>query len=248
MLKQDINVFVGRIKQLPEQTKYKKEQLLNEDFLMEKKGNIEIYYAPFDYINTKAKIVIVGITPGWNQMEKAFSSFKRALIEGKSLNECMHFAKMQASFARTMRKNLIKMLDEIHLNEIFYILTCQTLFFENNNLLHSTSILRYPVFVKGKNYNGHNPEMYSENLLREYILKIFIEEINTLEHSLIIPLGKAVSNMIEELSNEHLIGTNYCLFGFPHPSGANGHRKKQFEEYKESFISLILFIFLKDIF
>lgn len=69
MLKQDISVFVDRIKQLSEQTKYKKEQLFNQDFLMERKDNIEVYYVPFDYINTKAKIVIVGITPGWNQNE-----------------------------------------------------------------------------------------------------------------------------------------------------------------------------------
>ena len=38
--------------------------IVNKEFLIEKDGNIEIYYAPFDYINSKAKIAIVGITPG----------------------------------------------------------------------------------------------------------------------------------------------------------------------------------------
>jgi hypothetical protein len=35
---------------------------------------------------------------------------------------------------------------------------------------------------------------------------------------------------------EHLsaiVDSDRCLFGFPHPSGANGHRKKHFEERKE---------------
>ena len=37
--------------------------IVNKEFLIKKDGNIEIYYAPFDYINSKAKTVIVGITP-----------------------------------------------------------------------------------------------------------------------------------------------------------------------------------------
>ncbi|MFR0823044.1 MAG: hypothetical protein ACLU84_01815 [Clostridia bacterium] len=32
--------------------------------------------------------------------------------------------------------------------------------------------------------------------------------------------------------NEKIISSKQCLFGFPHPSGANGHRKKQFDNNK----------------
>ena len=28
--------------------------------------------------------------------------------------------------------------------------------------------------------------------------------------------------------NENVICEKQCLFGFPHPSGANGHRKEQY--------------------
>ena len=55
--------------------------IVNKEFLIEKDVNIEIYYAPFDYVNSKAKIAIVGITPGLQQMTQSFQAIK----DGKSL-------------------------------------------------------------------------------------------------------------------------------------------------------------------
>ena len=41
---------------------FTKEDLIKEKYLVSKEGKIEIYYAPFDYINLDASIIIVGIT------------------------------------------------------------------------------------------------------------------------------------------------------------------------------------------
>ena len=49
-----------------------------------------------------------------------------------------------------------------------------------------------------------------------------------------IPLGKAVEEILECMVQENILKSEQCLFGFPHPSGANGHRKKQLEENKEN--------------
>ena len=42
------------------------EKLKSEDFLLDRdeKKQLDIYYAPFEYINPDAKVVIAGITPG----------------------------------------------------------------------------------------------------------------------------------------------------------------------------------------
>ena len=53
--------FLDQIKSLK---KINKSTITNNKFLVNKEDNIEIYYAPFDYVNPKAKIMIVGITPG----------------------------------------------------------------------------------------------------------------------------------------------------------------------------------------
>ena len=49
------------------------EALINDQFLLEKdeKKKLEIYYAPFGYVNENAKVVVVGITPGLHQMKKS---------------------------------------------------------------------------------------------------------------------------------------------------------------------------------
>lgn len=68
------------IKKLPLKDKYTKEELLIEDFLIDKKDNIEIYYAPHnEYINKKAKVFIIGITPGFQQMSTAIATARKEL-------------------------------------------------------------------------------------------------------------------------------------------------------------------------
>ena len=83
--------------------KINKSTIINNKFLVKKEGNIKVYYAPFDYINSKAKIMIVGITPGLQQMLKSF----QVINEGKSLKE----VKDLSSFKGSMRTTLIKYLD-----------------------------------------------------------------------------------------------------------------------------------------
>ena len=52
--------------------------------LMDASGDVKIYYAPFEYINPSARLVLVGITPGPTQMVNANNEARRALQAGKS--------------------------------------------------------------------------------------------------------------------------------------------------------------------
>lgn len=74
-----------------------------------------------------------------------------------------------------------------------------------------------------------------ESYLREY----FYKEVRKLPKVFIISLGKTVDEFLEVIIGENLIRKEQCLLGFPHPSGANGHRKIQFEENKEKFLNRI---------
>ena len=55
-------------KQIRSLKKIDKSTITNKNFLNKREHNIEIYYKVFDYINSKVKIMIVGITPGLQQM------------------------------------------------------------------------------------------------------------------------------------------------------------------------------------
>ena len=100
-----MSIYFKQIKSLK---KINKLNIISNKFLINSDGNIKIYYAPFDYINSKAKIMIVGITPGYQQMLQSFE----VINDGKSLKE----VKDLSSFKGSMRTTLIKYLDALNIN------------------------------------------------------------------------------------------------------------------------------------
>lgn len=222
--------FLPEIKKVTEVTK---EQLVTDNFLIEKENELAMFYAPHnEYINTEAKVIIVGITPGWNQMKVAYEQLIQSLEYGLPTHTALKNAKIAASFSGIMRNNLTKMLDEIGLAGALKIRTTNSLFTSYRDNLHTTSVIKYPVFLKEKNYTGHIPAIDQSTLLKRYAYEEFPKEIAEMNHpTLIIPLGKATEHIVRGTLGKYTEHT--YLFGFPHPSGANGHRKRQLLENKD---------------
>jgi hypothetical protein len=209
--------------------------LMSEQFLLDKdeKKNLEIYYAPFEYINEQAKVLIVGITPGLHQMKQSYSTVMNLKDESLNDEKILHEVKKNSSFEGPMRKNLIAMLDELNLHSYLGISSTSELFNTASHLVQTTSVITYPVFYKGKNYSGSTPSILKTELLQKYITNNFATEVGRLNNPLIIPLGVNVSKVLIDLANKDFLNTNSTLHGFPHTSGGNGHRHKQFAENKE---------------
>jgi len=218
--------YLNQIKILKE---INKSTITSNKFLVKKEDNIEVYYAPFDYVNSEAKIMIVGITPGLQQMLQSF----QVINDGKSLKE----VKDLSSFKGSMRTSLIKYLDELEVNKKLKIKSCESLFNKNSKYLHTTSLVKYPVFDKGKNYSGSN--ILKKKMLIEFIEKNFLKELKTLKKAIIIPLGNTVSSTIEYLNNKYDLKLACFLEGFPHPSGANARKNIQFKENKRNMKILL---------
>ncbi|WP_068677324.1 hypothetical protein [Oceanobacillus sp. Castelsardo] len=233
--------FLPAIKNLNPNWKLTKEDLLIDEFLIEKEGRLSMYYAPHnEYINSRAIIVIVGITPGWNQMKMAFEKLLQGLESHHPTEQMLKEAKKAASFSGSMRANLVQMLDECGIHKAIHVQSSSSLFEEQRELLHTTSTIKYPVFYEDKNYNGYQPSFKKSPLLVRYAFDIFPKELYQIKESaLIIPLGKTVEHVFYQLRQEGGLPNHFYLFGFPHPSGANGHRKKQFDQRRESFISIV---------
>ncbi|WP_346889798.1 hypothetical protein [Clostridium sp. UBA1056] len=239
-MKKNLYEYVESIKRLPIRDKYTKEEILTKDFLIEKEKDIEIYYAPHnEYINPKAKIFIVGITPGFQQMSTAISEARRMLEITNDINEIQYRCKIAGRFSGSLRKNIISMLDDIKLNEFLGLVSCSELFKDKDYLLHTVSLIPYSVFVKGKNYTGHTPKLIKSEFLMKYVYDNFVKEVGSLEDVIIIPLGRAVEKVLEKLVEMQVINESQILKGFPHPSGANVNRLTQLEENKEDMIKFL---------
>ena len=221
------DTFAPSIRALPDlqdPRRFTKADLLTPEFRLHQDEQLSVYYAPFDYVNQDAKVALVGITPGWTQMEIAYRSASHDLREElASAGEVCRRAKQRASFAGSMRKNLLSMLNDLGLPTCLGIESTESLFAEHNSLLHTTSAVRYPVFVKGHNYTGHSPRLLKADLLRYFVENVLAEELRLAHEALIIPLGRSVSESLDHLATAGHLDRDRCLLGSPHPSGANGH-------------------------
>ena len=215
--------------------------ILTSHFLLEEDSDIKIYYAPHkEFVNEKAKVMIVGITPGWSQTQRAYQT-AISMIKTQHTDEQVCFqCKVDSRFAGTMRSNLINMLDELKLYEIYNLTSCSELFASGCDLLHTTSVIKYPCFYKGKNYSGYTPAIKSKKIFEKYILNEFMSEVNIIEDlDLIIPLGAAVEKILMSDVQPYISCNCKILKGFPHPSGLNAHRKSQFDENYASMMEMI---------
>jgi hypothetical protein len=224
--------FASSIWALLSLPKYGPEHLCTPTFRLYSDPRIQLFYAPFDFVNRSAKVALVGITPGFQQMEIAFRTARAALVSGETGAEACRQAKAQASFAGPMRRNLISMLAQIGLHQWLGISDPTLIFDSYFPLLHTTSAIRYPVFVHGDdydNYTGHTPALLRHPVLHDMVFDVLFPELAEVPGALIIPLGKAVEGCLSALIAAGVLSRERCLFGFPHPGGGNGHRKRQFE-------------------
>ncbi|WP_422449132.1 MULTISPECIES: hypothetical protein [unclassified Endozoicomonas] len=199
-------------------------------------GKLSSYYAPFDYINKQAKVVICGITPGMQQAVLALEEAKAKLNNGHSLTNAKLAAKETASFGGPMRANLIRMLDNIGLPEKLGIQSAADLFGSRKDLVHYTSALRYPIFVNGKNYSG-TPSMLKTPILKQMVDDCLANEVQQLSpETLFIPLGSKVEEVLRYLVKREVLREQQLLSGMPHPSGANAERISYFLGEKEKHL------------
>jgi hypothetical protein len=196
---------------------------LSSRLLLVSDGALTITYAPFEYIQAHARLVLVGITPGEQQARNALLEARRCLIEGNDFGTAIRKAKVFASFSGGMRSNLISLLDHIGLQDWLGISSVSEVWTTRSDLVHFTSALRYPVFIGGRNYAG-TPSMTRTLKLRALLDQCLRNEARSLPDAVWVPLGPKAAEGLEWLIVQNAIDRNKVLLGLPHPSGANAER------------------------
>ena len=193
-------------------------------FLLAREGRIDAHYIPFDYVNAGARVVVVGISPGFAQWKNAMRAAQQGLRAGLPSAELLRAAKYTGAFSGAIRPNLVALLDSVGLQRWLAIASCATLFGTDAHLMHVTAVLRQPVFVDGKNYNGASPNMLTTPLLQAQMLDYFAAEASAIPDALYVPLGPKVSLALSWLARRGVLDEARILHGIPHPSGANAER------------------------
>ena len=69
------------------------------------------------------------------------------------------------------------------------------LFSSARHLVQTTSLLRYPVFVRDEDYRG-TPDMTKHPLLRKYLVEHFAAEVEKLKDAVFVGLERSVKEMM----------------------------------------------------
>lgn len=198
-----------------------------EHFLLAHEGRYRSCYIPFESVNPAARVVVVGISPGFAQWKNAMREAQRQLAAGAAREHILHAARLTGAFSGAIRPNFVALLDAIGVQRWLGITSCASLFGADAGLVQVSAILRHPVFVDGKNYSG-TPAMPRHAFLREQMLRYFAEEARQLPDALYVPMGGSVSAGLDWLAEEGVIRRERILHGLPHPSGANAERVAYF--------------------
>lgn len=200
-----------------------RQSLIPPAFTLHREGALEARYTPFETVNTSARVVVVGLTPGFTQWRNAVAEAQAQLQKGASAEQALTEAKRTGGFSGALRPNLVALLDSIGLHQWLQVGSCATLFSTNAGLLHSTSLLRHAVSKDGVNYSG-SPDPTRSPFLRKQIELYFAREARLLSGAVFVPLGPSVSAGLRWLVAEGMLHADQIMEGLPHPSGANAER------------------------
>ena len=76
----DVWTLRRSIRSLPPLARYGDEHLCTSTFRLYSDRRIQTFFAPFDFVNRSAKVAIIGITPGFQQMEIAFRAARLGAV------------------------------------------------------------------------------------------------------------------------------------------------------------------------
>jgi hypothetical protein len=188
--------------------------------------DLELRYIPFDPLPAPdARVVLVGITPGWTQLRPAIATARTALLQGLDDDEVIRRAKKAAAFGGPMRANLIWMLDRIGLPDALGIASTETVFGADAHLAVTTSAVCHAVFVRGKPWNGKSgPKILDHYLTRMFVEQVLAQELRWAPSALVIPLGEIPALAVERCVQIGVVHPTRVLTDLLHPSGANNGR------------------------
>jgi hypothetical protein len=188
-----------------------------------REGSYSAFFAPFDWINDKADIIIIGVTPGKQQALEALLSFRAALAGGASLDEAAQRAKSAASFKGGMRTLGARLMDYFRLHRLFDLTSTLDLFGSAAHRAHYTSVLRYPILKKSGNYAGDS-RIATRPFMRRIIEGTLADELALLPNAWLVPFGPNALRALEHLAAVGRIEETRILGGILHPGGQQWNR------------------------
>ena len=194
---------------------------------------IKFINAGFDYPNPEAEVVIVGITPGKNQLENGYKS--RDVIVA-SREESLERKKTYAF--KGLRENISGMLDSVDLNKLLGIDKCETIWNEDFGKVDFTSLIKEAVYENKEKgiapFNDAEMIAKSEKLSKRF-KNGFVEDCKQYTKvRMFVACGHKVYNVLCDLRDKGIISAP--VIAIAHPSNNNKIRVEFYQGYEEDSV------------
>ncbi|CAO4157166.1 hypothetical protein [Methylorubrum extorquens] len=183
-----------------------------------------VFYVPFEHVNVRARLVIVGITPGPNQIALAYATVRRLTDTGAPDNIVLAEAKREAAFGGpTMRPNLVRMLDAFGFAQILKITDVGDLWGDASQLLHATSVIPHAAFDGDKPFAGSFEDIMASPALQATFEGHFVPSLAALPtDARFVALGRTPLAALDWCAARGHLRQDQVLGAFAHPSTNGG--------------------------
>ncbi len=184
----------------------------------------ELFYVPFEHMNPGARLVIVGITPGPNQIALAYNSVQADLNGGLDDESILARAKKIGSFGGPqMWPNLLKMLNALGFPELLEIGDAAELWGSASFLLHATSVVPHAAIRNGKPFAGSFDDVLESPIMKASFERDFAATLPLLSgNALYVALGPTPLDALDWCAARGLLRREQVMGAFAHPSNNGG--------------------------
>ena len=193
-------------------------------------GRYSLVYTPFELVTGTARLAIVGMTPGPEQLEPAYDLVRNGLAMGRPDAEILGAAHDKAAFDGSLRKPLVRMLKHFGIGHILGIRDENDLWKDDARLLHATSIIPHAAFKKGAYFSGGDfNEVLKAPLLRNCFETCFLPTLAMLNPACrFLGLGPMVGEALAWCVKQGALRPEHRLGTLPHPSLRSGSQVSLF--------------------
>lgn len=183
-----------------------------------------LFYVPFEHLNRDARLVIVGITPGPNQIRLSYEAAQARLKAGLDDATVLARVKEHGAFGgQQMRPNLLRMLRWFGFADLLGIARPDDLWSGSAHLLHATSVVPHAAFRNGKMFAGSFDEVMRSPVFRESFLRDFAAGLPLISpEARYVALGPTPLAALDWCAAQGLVRPDRILGAFAHPSSTGG--------------------------
>jgi hypothetical protein len=203
-----------------------------DPIIIDEDPRYRVQYIPFEYVNIDARLVMVGITPGNNQIDGTYATLNQRATSGEAKEDILRAIKRDNSFGgKGMKPNLRKMMRHFKFEKFVGVSDVEELWGKSHHLFQASSVVPNAAFKSAKKdgvqvwkmFPGSFEEVMGVQMLRQQFENAFAPSVRSMNpQALYVGLEPTPNDALQYCVDKGYIRQDQFLGSLAHPSSSNG--------------------------